>query len=462
MKFKKILLTIAAVAAAVFCVCFSACNLKTQKGEQNLSYAESVEKIDNPDQGFYRPIYVRMTADGASYNKNIVNDNTRLYHLRIDISAFSSAVNGSADLPLTLPALDGLKEILTYLKGKDKNAIVRFAYDPSYNGKKDQEPSLDMIKTHIAQVCPIINSYQNTVTAIEVGLIGPWGEMHSSKIANAEHITPIIGCFLDNTQNIPVLVRTPKMIYNYLGITLNDIDDYTISANSKAYRLGLFNDGYLGSGSDLGTYSDRVREVEFLSKQTEHLPYGGEVVMPDSSLHDIQTCLPEMYQINLNYLNIEWNNQVIDKWKNSKYTKKCGNDKAYYNKTAFEYIQNHLGYRFVLTKSVFDLNDDKLDIELSLNNVGFGNLNKAKTAQIVFVGENGNVAFAKDLDTFSGQTSLSYAVDLNLANGNYDVYLRLYGEKMDDNYLYCLQFANDGLWNASLKANKIGSIEIAE
>ena len=328
---------------------------------------------------------------------------------------------------------------------------------------KDAEPAQEIILQHIEEVCPVLNQYENTITAIEAGLIGPWGEMHSSQIANAEHISPIIDTFLTNTSNIPVLVRTPKMIYNYLGITLDEAKAYTIGATDKAYRLGLYNDGYLGSDSDLGTYTNREKDIAFLSKQTDHLPYGGEVVIPNSSLHDIETCLPEMNQIHLSYLNVEWNNQVIDKWKNSTYTKACGNDKIYYGKSAFEYIENHMGYRFVLTNSVFKYSNkfDKLSVELTLKNVGFGNLNKTKYAKLILTDENGEVKFVQKIDgVFYGEASFTCSAELNLENGNYEVYLRLYGEEIEGVPLYCLQFANDGLWNAELKANKIGSIEV--
>ena len=297
MKLKKLILIMAAFVVAV--VGLSACSSARPQGEQQLNYAEIVERINNPDQGFYRPIYMRVGADGVSYNKNIVNATTQLYHLRIDISAFSHAVNGSADLELTQAALDGLDEALAFLRASDKNAIVRFAYDPSYNGSKDCEPELSMILHHIAQVCTVLNKYEPTITAIEVGLIGPWGEMHSSVIAKPENISQIVGAYLAQTESIPVLVRTPKMIYDYLGITVKEIDDYKIAATDKAYRLGLFNDGYLGSANDLGTYTDRAREVEFLSGQNAHLPYGGEVVIPTSTLHDIDKCLPEMYKLDL-------------------------------------------------------------------------------------------------------------------------------------------------------------------
>lgn len=426
---------------------------------QTLDYTESVERINNPDQGFYRPIYVRMNDGGASYNKNIVNKTTRLYHLRVDISAFSGAVNGQSDKSISISALDGLTELLTYLKTNDKNAIVRFAYDPSYGGAKDKEPAIENILGHIAQFCPILNGYKNTVTAIEAGLIGPWGEMHSSKIAKPEYITRIVECLLSNTQEIPVLVRTPKMIYDYLGITRAEAENYTIPQTSKAYRLGLFNDGYLGSSTDLGTYTDREKEIPFLSGQTSHLPYGGEVVIPNSKLHDIDACLPEMYEINLSYLNVEWNNQVIDKWKNSNYTENCGSDKIYYGKTAFEYIENHMGYRFVLTRSELGFKGSEICAELKFKNVGFGNLNRIKRAKLIFTDESGEVAYEQDAGSFTGSEEASFSVKNNLTEGKYDVYLRVYGEEAEGAPLYCLQFANDGLWNAELKANKIGSIE---
>lgn len=466
MKIKKKILTFIALAMALTCTFLSACGTKEkpQSYVQELNYTESSEKIDNPDQGFYRPIYVRMTEEGASYNKNIVTDATRLYHLRIDISAFSAAVNGTADKPLSGAALNGLEELLTFLKEKDKNAVVRFAYDPSYNGAKDKEPALHTILEHIEQVCPVLNKYESTITAIEAGLVGPWGEMHSSAIANAENITPIVDKLLKKTKKIPVLVRTPKMIYNYLGITLDDAENYTIDTKEDAYRLGLYNDGYLGSNTDLGTYTDREREIRFLSRQTDHLPYGGEVVIPDSPLHDIDVCLPEMQEINLSYLNEEWNNNVIDKWKNTYYTQSSGTDELYYGKTAFEYIQNHMGYRFVLKNSTLSYTSklNKLGVELKLENVGFGNLNKGKQAQLIITDESGAVAFTKPVGEFYGDAEVSYSAKLKLEYGKYDVYLRLCGEEAENTPLYCLQFANDGLWNSALKANKIGSFEYSE
>lgn len=457
-RFTAIILSVLIIAAG-----FAACG-KTNAGEnhvQDLNYEESIEEISNPDQGFYRPVYVKINENGAMYNKDVINSQTQLYHLRCDISAFSEAVNKAADKPVTDEALKGLDALLFFLKEKDKNAIVRFAYDPGYSGSADKEPALDVMLGHVESVCSVLNRYVNTVTAIETGLIGPWGEMHTSAAANPAHITPIINAFLTAASEIPVLVRTPEMIYNYINVSEDKVEEISISPDEKAYRLGLYNDGYLGSESDLGTYSNRERDINFLSVQNAHLPFGGEVTVPDSPLHNIEACLPEMNKIHLSYLNTEWDNRVIEKWKKTFYTEACGLEKQYYNKTAFTYIQNRLGYRFVLKNSVFTYSatSEKLNVRLKLQNLGFGNLNRNKRAKLIFTDSTGAAAFIADYGEIAVKDELEFNVEHKLESGKYDVYLRIYGEELQSAPLYCVKFANDGLWNDELKANKIGSFE---
>ena len=457
-RFTAIILSVLIIAAG-----FAACG-KTNAGEkhvQDLNYEESIEEISNPDQGFYRPVYVKINENGAMYNKDVINSQTQLYHLRCDISAFSEAVNKAADKPVTDEALKGLDALLFFLKENDKNAIVRFAYDPGYSGSADKEPALDVMLGHVESVCSVLNRYVNTVTAIETGLIGPWGEMHTSAAANPAHITPIINAFLTAASEIPVLVRTPEMIYNYINVSEDKVEEISISPDEKAYRLGLYNDGYLGSESDLGTYSNRERDINFLSVQNAHLPFGGEVTVPDSPLHNIEACLPEMNKIHLSYLNTEWDNRVIEKWKKTFYTEACGLEKQYYNKTAFTYIQNRLGYRFVLKNSVFTYSatSEKLNVRLKLQNLGFGNLNRNKRAKLIFTDSTGAVAFIADYGEIAVKDELEFNVEHGLESGKYDVYLRIYGEELQSAPLYCVKFANDGLWNDELKANKIGSFE---
>ena len=71
------------------------------------------------------------------------------------------------------------------------------------------------------------------------------------------------------------------------------------------------------------------------------------------------------------------------------------------------------------------------------------------------------MAYTCQAQDFKGDSSYNCSLKLNLPNGNYQVYLCLYQDELENNPLYCLQFANDGLWNAELKSNKIGEVTVA-
>lgn len=458
-KFKLYLCIIAAAVVAIAAIIGAGAAARACGGkEQTAENSESLEALNNPDQGFYRPVYTKVTKTGVTPNGNIKSA-ARLYHLRMDISAYSAAAGGE-DVPLTQEALNGFESLLSDLRTREKNAVVRFAYAPSFGDMKNAEPSLEIMKGHIRQICSVLNKYESVITAVEVGMIGPWGEMHSSSIANAEHISPLIDEYLTNTQNIAVLVRTPKMIYNYLNLTSDEqISGYVTSAEDKSSRLGLFNDGYLGSGNDLGTYVKRDRDVVFLSERNIRLPYGGEVVIPDSSLHDIENCLPEMYALKLSYLNVEWNNKVIEKWKNTFYTKACGGDKHYYGQSAFTYIENRMGYRFVLRRSEVNFAKGKLSAKLKIENVGFGNMFKKKFAEIIVADAAGEVIHSERIANYCGESAVEFNFNCNLPAGEYGVYMRIYGDELDGKRLYTVRFANDGIFDETLKANKLAVIK---
>ena len=125
------------------------------------------------------------------------------------------------------------------------------------------------------------------------------------------------------------------------------MEKLTIKSSDEGYRLGLFNDGYLGTERDCGTYEyDREREVNWLAKQNEHLPYGGESNKV-SIMSNLEVCLPEMFLLRLSYLNEGYNESVINKWKSLEYNDTLGSDILYYGMSGYDYIERHLGYRLL-------------------------------------------------------------------------------------------------------------------
>ena len=424
---------------------------------QKNDYVQSIQTILNPDCGFYRPMVIKLTTTGGTCSH--INNDVSIQHLRVNIGAFSKAVNNESDIEFTDEALNYFDSIMENLLKNNKSAIVRFAYD-GFNGVADLEPSEDMILRHIEQLCSVLNKYQDTVTAIEVGMVGKWGEMHTSKLANYDTIDKLISKFLSCTDNYPILVRTPKMIYHYLNITINDIDNYVINSDTQEYRLGIFNDGYLGSSSDLGTYTNREKEINWLCKQTTHIPFGGEVMTGEMS--NIENCLGEMNKINLSYLNYEWNyNTTQTKWNESYYTSKLGQESLYYNTKAVNYIRNHLGYRLVLENCNIKRKDNTntYSINIDIKNIGFGNLTRTKQTQIIFVNTQTSNIFTFDCDDYKGG-DITYNLSANLDSGEYEVYLKLFNGLYDSQSKYEIQLSNENIFDTTLRANLLGTINI--
>ena len=152
-----------------------------------------------------------------------------------------------------------------------------------------------------------------------------------------------------------------------------------IKNNDKGYLLGIFNDCFLSSKDDYGTYKfNRTREIDWLSKQNEHLPFGGETCNV-YSFSDLDYAISEMYKLHLSFLNIEYKPEVISKWKNINYDSKIGKDSIFYGVSGFDYIKSHMGYRLVIRSfNIKYVKGDEIELKINIDNVGFGNLIKQK------------------------------------------------------------------------------------
>ena len=424
-------------------------------------FKESIQYIKNPDQGFYNPLRVTLTPSSISYGKS---NPDQIYHLRCDISQFSKIVNGEKDKELTNITLIKLDEFLSKIKSENKNAVIRFSYDKGYDGNTNSEPSMEMIEIHIKQLSTVLNKFYYTLTAIEAGMLGPWGEMHTSDIATEANKAKVFKCWLLNSKNIPILARTPKAIFYYFGKNLEQMEKYEIKEDDEGYNLGVFNDCYLSSDTDVGTYRyNRTREVNWLSKQNEHLPYGGETCKVDK-ISDLDNAIPEMYKLGLSYLNIDYNKNVIAKWKNLTYDSSLGKDSIYYGVSGFDYIKAHMGYRLVLRSlNITYKKGDTFELNINIDNVGFGNLIKPKNIDIIFTDMSNNILSTKNYGKYSGEKVIKISGTLlDKSHEDYKVFIKLYGFKENNNDFYFIQFANENIFNEKINANYLFQISKGE
>ena len=191
--------------------------------------------------------------------------------------------------------------------------------------------------------------------------------------------------FLEKTKEIPISGRYPRSLFTYFNKTVEEMANYTISKNDTAYRLGLFNDCFLSSNNDVGTYAKREKEIEWIYIINTHLPFGGEF-WRNYYLNELEKALPEMNYLSLSYLNGQFNTSVIaDKWKNVKYNSTLGKHSLFDGVTGYDYISTHIEYRFVIKSKYFKYKKGlNFDLTINIKNVGFGNLLKTKKVDIIY------------------------------------------------------------------------------
>lgn len=360
-----------------------------------ISYMETTDEVVNPGRGFYSAKAVHYKISGNTVDTYAPS----LYHMRLDISQFSGSYNDAGeDIELSEDMLAALDGTLSNLEAKGSSAIIRFAYDPWYNGADTiHEPDMEMILRHQEQIGEVLSRHADCIVSVECGLFGKWGEMHSGDKCSQENYNLAISKWLEVLpESIPISVRTPGHYAGWAGVDRSKLSENVTKPGEAAYRVGVYNDGYLGSGNDLGTYANRAEELAWLSNQAKHTLFGGEIVA-NSNTSDVKNTAAymetEAFTTHTSYLNIAWNNTVVDAMKNEAYS---GSDPLYAGKSGFEYIRNHLGYRYVvrdvrLTQETTAL--ENFGIEVDIENVGFANLVKEKELVLILVGEDQTYTF---------------------------------------------------------------------
>ncbi len=437
----------------------------------DLNYIESLAHINNPERGFYRTGYAWITnekADHTGYSSG------PLVHLRVSLSSFNIN-NGSGDIPAH--SVESFARILEGYRQRDVNIILRFNYDQAgYHG--NTEPDIEKVLDHIEQLSPLFFEYDDVISTIDTGLLGPWGEQHTSTIVTQENINKMIDQFLKYTPDDMVIsVRRPSYFAKWVGVEYNDLNSYVASKASDAYRVGIYNDGYLGSHSDLGTFlyhptlGWRENENLFFENHNTHTFYGGEVVtdgIDDNFAYNSSYYMTEeMFRTHTTYLNFEWNQSVINSWKTEEYT---GDDYMYETQTGHTYISNHLGYRYVLKSSY--LSDVYLNYENTLYlkgeilNVGAASLINSKKVEIVLSNGADVYSYTTDLDfrDILSKESMMYDFKIKLNDdlklGEYNVYLRVSSDDENSELNSSIKFANYDIYDSDVVGNYIGKITV--
>ena len=449
-----------------------------------VSYEEAVRTINNPGAGYTSTLWY-VCRPGET---KVQNPQGNLVLMFVDIGAFSAGVNGTTDdagndtegkdYDLDETFFRAMRGTLENCRKNGCTVALRFRYDA--NGKTNPEPaSFAQVLHHIDQIREdgFLEDYKDILMFIESGFVGAWGEQHSGKYTSLEDKAKLLQAVLDMTpDDIPVTVRTPDIFAKWAGIEQAELAEWVSEPGSDAARVGMYDDGYMGSDSDLGTYTNRAAETAWLGRQATGTYFGGEFSGNLDWAKKFDTYLPEnavpeMYRTHLSYINSNIYGLYQDYTFGEAYDVPEGDHSAYYGQSVFRFIRDHLGYRFVLRSSDVPETAEQggsFDMTFSVENTGFANPIRPQHAQLLLE-QNGRYFVTEaglDSRTWRSCTTTDVALPVKLpgsiSEGDWNVYLRLSVGDQDipDGNLRCVEFANDGVWNASLGANLLGTVHV--
>ena len=498
---------------------FVAATLEAATLESTVSFVDGKELLENPGSGYAGGNWSALSPDMPTSGEDLCSSSancTKLWSMHkfskgyvygdtyaVQTNHYAHITNfvGGADLPLTEKALLSVSNSLVKCRRNGGTCIPRFAY--TWDGWGGAEPDdFEMIIIHVHQLGAVLSQFRDVVPAVECGIIGAYGEMHTSRYTGREYQNRVVGAWLESLpDDMALLVRSPQVWMNYLGTTTSafigggmDSMDQTLRS-----RMGFYNDGYLGTDYDYGTWGggggtttwSRDEGRAFLTGQA--VPYGGEFASISTSYFDGNVHLldparfnivAEWYDTHLSYLRTirAYNMTVVQKLTNTFFSSSAWAFDGMpglleYDGVDFrKFCEDHMGYRYVVRGVSFEGRTGGARLDVEIENTGFGQLLFDDLIEVVLSG--GGVSAKAPLvgdavtslrNVRGGATavvSLDFDYPADLPSGEYDVFLRvsvpLADETGDGFPRRPVCFANDGCWNSSLRANKICRVSIGD
>lgn len=396
-------------------------------------FEESDRKLANPNCGFYSIYGYVITDEAQDFPSEILKkmgkDEKKLALIQVNLGNYR-------DGAVSEQGMENVNALFQALSAYDKCYIVRFLYDWEGKGEESEPDEIETILTHIRQMGEIFANYKDIILVHQGIFVGNWGEMHGSKYLSGEDMNRLMNTLLDSAEEqIYLSVRTPQQ-WRMLGA----------DEEEKRVRIGLFNDGILGTDLDYGTYGTkkqeeagifgkwtREEELDFQETLCEHVINGGEV-MNENPLNNLETAIEAMKTMHITYLNRDYDTEVLDKWADTIITE----DGCFQGMNGLDYMERHLGYRFFIKEAAFEYEwiSDEINIELGLQNVGFAPLYRRADLTMTFYetesGECRTYPLEEDLRVLAGGNTSGQILTIEktvladeLTAGQYEVYFSI-------------------------------------
>jgi hypothetical protein len=433
--------------------------------------------------------------------QNLRNTGQTLVMMRHHIGAFRTAA-------ISQTYLNRLQQDFNTARQAGVKLTIRFVYNYPFGGP---DASINFILPHLDQLKPLLVQNSDVIAFIEFGLIGCWGEMHTTindlmsvnlgyRRINNNTITLLNKLFETVPQERMIVIRYPEYKFQFFNGLGNNAqaENKPIAplTNTEAFngsikaRWGQYDDCVACGEWNAGTYlnphstaNGKAPEVQdFLSKDNLYVVQSGEVgatccaqtnngVDEDGDGYgtDYESCTRMVALFKKEHFStINHNDDPVrvEKWK----TQGC-----------YDEITKKLGYRFVLTKGFFPENvtaGSNLEMNFEVKNTGWAspfnprgmeiilrNKNTLRNEAIIVLNNGTTTSLIKEYDPRFWQPDSTVVVNVNyqlpssIPQGNYEVLLHLFDPttSLYGRPEYSIRLANQNVWEPSTGYNLLHS-----
>lgn len=412
---------------------------------REIKYELSNEIFPNPERGFMHLYDVPSEGEGLNLEllKTLRPDNVTLVHRMYYFEKFRDKALSEAELLLITTDMQKVREA-------GLKCILCFAYaglGDIWNERKDEDAPYSTIEIHLDQLKPVFEANEDIIAFVQAGFIGPWGEWHSSTngLETTYYKTKVLDKMLSVIPaEIMVQVRTPGYKQEIFGTTL-PVDKTIAYSGDKRARVGHYNDCFMASADDYGTYTNIEAEKEYMSNEGLYVPAGGETCPPDPADYPTgcSTSRATMQLLRWTYLNLDWYQPTLNSWRDA---------------GCFTEFQRDLGYRLALLDASFPDkigSDKRMPFKIRLTNKGYAPLYNRKVTSLIFKdassGELHQVDLRADLrecKPMGIMTIEDTSAVSEIPAGKYNLYLKIAdrSESLKNRFEYSVRLANADVW----------------
>lgn len=371
-------------------------------------FTESTKELHNPARGWYQ-IYT-FYADKTPDLKNLTwcqEDKDSLVFILLDISAYR-------EKNLDDTALNNIRSILEFFSKSKYDIVLRAVYDHDGNAVEREPFFFSQVQNHLKQMTKLIQEFSDAIFVFQGMLIGNWGEMHTSRFLTPEKMAALFLILKNELKDeVFLAVRRP-------GIWRQLHPEGCGKIELPYDSMGLFDDAIFGSDSHLGTFGNSTKEMAgwdglwcredellFEEKLCQRVPNGGEAIYGETYLqtgNPLDT-IDTLKKMHITYLNKAYDKRILDIWKEWIW-EEAG---VWQNKSVYEYIGMHLGYRFWIKDAAISATEknaagDKLQVTITIANTGFANFYQEAEVKLEWLDTQGNwysAVFKEDMRTWN-------------------------------------------------------------